>query len=215
MSSRSDIGEVYTSLGAHSALIEYSDNTYSFDAFDSIGSPGYDFLISASGSSSDGRVHALYLWFPAIYDETAFRADFARFAPAQIITTYGPPDRVWLQAFRDAPYHWYQMYLFYDRLGFALRYSLTAERTEEATFRFCPAASDSRAFDEIALAVRAQTGIASLESLLELEPLDVLPPIITLREAANLEPSDLAQGINNSGQDYCFTAPEAAFPPIP
>jgi hypothetical protein len=89
-----------------------------------------------------GAVDSIFVSASGFGDVEAFQTMWHEFGPEHIVSAYGEPSRVWIQSVASAhegslgdtvPY---DVWLFYDDLGFLLRYDGVAKN--QSTYELCP-----------------------------------------------------------------------------
>jgi hypothetical protein len=128
------------------------------------------------------------------------------YAPETIILKYGAPTRVWLSSegeFAEAPADNmapYEIWLFYDDLGFLIRYS--GKVAIQPMYLFCPTFGlDGNLGLGIELVLQSVTSRVPLERDL------VNRPLPSLGDASGLTIGQFADMLLNPGEPACFETP--------
>ena len=185
------------------------------------GTGGFDFMGRSIYNrigfwEHEGIVESVQIHAEGGYNLLDFRAVWAHFSPEQVISTYGQPARVWVQTFaspHESPYGdtmAYDLWLFYDDLGFLVRY--TGQTKYEPVYRMCPTFGES---DDMGLTLemylQSPDGHVALERLVG-ERMGDPSSIRPIEEAAGLSVEEFYALFTQNEQPICFKTPRDIWP---
>ncbi|MBN8657276.1 MAG: hypothetical protein J0M11_16210 [Anaerolineae bacterium] len=148
-------------------------------------------------------------------DQREFEIFWESYSPKEVMTKYGIPSRILLDTLgtlgnTDMGKHGYTVWIFYDSLGFMIRYD--GFIADEDTFRFCfnlnQGAND---IDHIELTLQHQGYAFPLESgdsILSTYPTRGIP----IQNVANISVEEFHQLFTQVEQPYCLETPHDIWP---
>lgn len=144
------------------------------------------------------------------------KALWARLSPEQVIAAYGQPSRVWVQTFASSselPYGdtmAYDLWLFYDALGFVIRYGGRARY--EPIYRLCPTFGEGGNLGlSIEMYLQSPADQRPLEELVG-ERMGIPESIHSIEEAAGLSVEDFYALFTQGEGPICFETPRDIWP---
>lgn len=164
-----------------------------------------------------GIIEGIKVHSEGYYNPLAFQEAWGHYSPKEVILTYGPPSRVWVEATShfieptDSQTIGYSLWLFYDDLGFLVQYSAAVKY--DSIYRMCPAVENEsegmKAIDLFLQSSSNQTPLEDSSALLAPGTMDYIKPI---EEAAGLSPEEFYRLFTQNGQAACFETPQNIWP---
>lgn len=180
---------------------------------------GFDFKPGISTSidfwEHKGVVESIQIQTDSCLPEN-FKAVWTSYSPEQVISTYGQSSRVWVQTFaapNELPYGdtmAYDLWLFYDELGFVIRYE--GQARYEPVYRLCPTFEEGGNLGlGLEMYLQSPANPRPLEELVG-ERMGIPESIHSIEEAAGLSVEDFCALFTRGEGPICLETPRDIWP---
>ena len=161
----------------------------------------------------NGVVESIYIKGNGSSNITGFHTVLALYSPSKLIGLYGKPSRVWLKSsslnYGNTGKSGYLIWIFYDDLGFMVRYEGTVEYG--SVYHICPKLNDGGDIIDIQLLLQAPDNSLPLErddSIIGSERASIL----SIEKAAGISIDEFYRRFTQSGASGCFDTPRDIWP---
>jgi hypothetical protein len=164
----------------------------------------------------NGNIDALFIQGGEWSNMSGFHYLWGKYDPKQVLSDYGQPSRIWLSAISNdtgAPgIDGYRLWVFYDHLGFVLKYDAFAAIIDGENYHICPRMKDED-ISEIRMLLQSPSNP---------EPLDRIDDNTEwfrkstkpIENATGLSTEDFYQLFIQEDQPACFDTPIDIWPDL-
>lgn len=162
----------------------------------------------------DGIVDSIHILSIAESNEVAFQSIWESYDPRLLIRSFGVPSQAWLRTtsekYGDKGTTGYRLWLFYDHLGFVIRYDGGVKHAP--IYNICPTFENgTERIDWIAFLLQSPDNQLPLERIDQVGITDRY--IRTLEDATGLSLEEFYQLFTQEEQPACFETPRNIWPP--
>ena len=161
-----------------------------------------------------GIVESVYIHSEGYANEIGFQDLWSHYSPKNLIPKYGSPSRVWIKStsnyWGNTGYNGYTLWLFYDQLGFVVKYSGGVKY--QPIYHFCPSMENEKDIGGIEFLLQSPENLLPLDRIDEQDAL-FLKYVRNIEEAAGISLDQFAQLFTDEDQSGCFDIPANIFSP--
>jgi len=162
----------------------------------------------------EGIIESVHISSEGYANRRGFQLLWARYSPKNVITEYGPPSRVWIKStsnyWGNTGYNGYLLWLFYDQLGFVIKYSGGVKY--QPIYHFCPSMENKKDIGGIEFLLQSPSSLLPLDRLDD-QDVPFRKYIRTIEEAAGLSIEQFYQLFTQGEKSGCFDVQADVFPP--
>lgn len=162
----------------------------------------------------DDVVDIIHVSSDSFADTNSYHRVFVKFSPEAIISSYGPPSRIWLDSDficsegKSCPHVPYTLIFFYDHQGFVVEY--TGSVKFEGIYHFCPSFQNEGNLDSsLDFYAGVPEKFDDIEGLIDSKFINRKPLDLTV--AAGITIDEFVSIFSSNSRSVCFTTPRGVW----